>query len=75
MIGGIMAMRRIFSGPGAFYHCMSRTVNGERVFNDLEKEVMRRQLHQVSEFCGVEIVTYAALESDGPISGKIPRRP
>ncbi len=49
LIGVIMAMRRIFSAPGAFYHCMSRTVNGERVFNDPEKEILRKQLHQVSE--------------------------
>ena len=27
----------------AVYHCMSRTVNGERLFNDVAKEVLRRQ--------------------------------
>ena len=46
---GLVALRARNSGPGAFYRCMSRTVNGERVFHDPEKEVLRRQLHQVAE--------------------------
>ena len=71
-MGSIMAMRRIFSGPGAFYHCMSRTVNGERVFNDPEKEVLRRQLHQVAEFCGIEVVTYAIMSNHFHVLVRVP---
>jgi REP element-mobilizing transposase RayT len=47
-------------GPAA-YHCMTRVVAGERLIDDPAKEILRRQLWLVSEFCGVEILTYAIL--------------
>ena len=36
----------------AAYHCMTRVVNGERVIDDPAKEVLRKQLWLVAEFCG-----------------------
>jgi REP element-mobilizing transposase RayT len=36
-------------------------VNGERLLHDVAKEVLRKQLWQVAEYCGVEIITYAIL--------------
>ncbi|MDR2862924.1 MAG: transposase [Puniceicoccales bacterium] len=47
----------------AVYHCISRTVNGERLFNAPEKEMLSNHLHQVAEFCGVEIITYAIMSN------------
>jgi len=47
----------------AVYHCMTKTVNGERLFNDTGKEILRRQLWLVAEFCGVQILTYAILSN------------
>jgi putative transposase len=62
----------------ACYHCRSQTVNKEFLFGPMEKEVMRRQLWQVADFCGVKIITYAflsnhfhilvRLQKKGPIS-------
>ena len=45
----------------AVYHCMSRTVNGERLFDNQAREILRRQLWLVAEYCGVEVLTYAIL--------------
>ncbi|MBL9214307.1 MAG: transposase, partial [Opitutaceae bacterium] len=42
---------------------MSRTVNGEQLFDDVAKEVLRKQLWQVADYTGVEIITYAILSN------------
>ena len=67
-----MATRRIFSTPGAVYHCMTRTVNRERLFDDTTKEILRRQIHQVSEFCGVQVITYALMSNHFHILVRVP---
>ncbi|MDQ8207896.1 transposase [Coraliomargarita sp. SDUM461003] len=51
------------SGSHAVYHCMTRTVNGERLFGDREKEILRKMLWQVAEFSGVEILTYCIMSN------------
>ncbi len=43
------------------YHCMSRTVNSERLFSRVDKEQLRRLIWKVGLFCGVEVVTYMIL--------------
>ena len=49
-----MKTKRIkLNGTTAVYHCMKRTVNGEMLFKDREKEVLRKMLWQVSDFSGV----------------------
>ena len=57
----------------AVYHCMSRTVNGERLFDDLAKEVLRKQLWLVAEFCGLEIVTYAIMSNHFHVLVRVPK--
>ena len=51
------------SGSEASYHYMTRTVNGERLFGDREKEVLRKILWQVADFCGVEVLTYCIMSN------------
>ncbi len=51
------------SGVSAVYHCMTRTVNGERLFEDREKEILRKMIWQVAEFSGVEILTYCIMSN------------
>jgi REP element-mobilizing transposase RayT len=58
----------------AAYHCMSRTVNGERLFDDTDKEVLRLQLWQVAEFCGARVITYAILDNHFHVLVEIPKR-
>jgi putative transposase len=50
-------------GCDAVYHCVTRTVNGELLFGDREKEVLRKMLWQVADFCGVEILTYCVMSN------------
>lgn len=57
-------MRRIkVRGGVAVYHCMSRTVNGARLFEHRDKEVLRKMIHQISDFCGVQVLTYCILSN------------
>lgn len=58
----------------ALYHCMTRTVNGERLFDDRAKEVLRKQLWQVADYCGVQIITYVILSNHFHVLLQVPRR-
>jgi len=58
----------------AVYHCVTRTVNGEYLFDDRAKEVLRRQLWQVAEYCGVEIQTYAIMSNHFHVLVRVPQR-
>ncbi len=58
----------------AMYHCMTRTVNGERLFDDQAKEVLRKQLWQIADFCGVQIVTYTIMSNHFHVLLKVPQR-
>jgi putative transposase len=56
------------------YHCVTRTVNGEWLFDDVAKEVLRRQIWQVAEYCGVQVVTYAILVNHFHVLVHVPQR-
>jgi REP element-mobilizing transposase RayT len=47
----------------AIYHCISRTISGEKLFDDHAKEILRKQLHQAAEFSGVKVITYALMSN------------
>jgi hypothetical protein len=53
---------------------MSRSVNGERLFDDQAKEILRRQFWQVAEYCGVDILTYAVLSNHFHVLVKVPQK-
>jgi Transposase and inactivated derivatives len=61
-------------GATACYHCMSRTVNGERLFGDREKEVLRKMLWQVAEFSGLEVLTYCVMSNHFHVLVRVPER-
>jgi hypothetical protein len=56
----------------AVYHCMTRVVNGERVIDDVAKEVLRKQLWAVADFCGVQILTHAIMSNHFHVLLKVP---
>jgi REP element-mobilizing transposase RayT len=53
---------------------MTRTVNGERILDDPAKEVLRKQLWQIADFCGVQILTYAILSNHFHVLVRVPQR-
>jgi len=58
----------------ASYHCITRTVNGEFLFDDVAKEVFRKQMRQVSEFCGLHIFDYTILSNHIHILTRVPKK-
>jgi putative transposase len=72
-----MRMARIKVKPEigeAVYHCMTRTVNGERIMDDPAKEVLRKQLWQIADFCGVHILTHAILSNHFHVLVRVPQK-
>ena len=58
----------------AIYHCMTRVVNKERLFDDTAREILRRQLWLVAEYCGVEVLTYAILSNHFHVLTRVPSK-
>ena len=54
-------MRCKFRERAAVYHCMSRTVNGDKVFGDREREMLKQMIWRVAAFSGVHILTYCVM--------------
>ena len=69
----LMRTRRMkVGGCDAVYHCMTRTVNGEFLFKGREKEVLRKMIRQVADFCGVEVLTYCIMSNHFHVLVKVP---
>jgi putative transposase len=56
------------------YHCMSRTVNSEWLFEESDRERLRLLIWAVAEFCGVEVLTYAILSNHFHVLVKVSER-
>jgi putative transposase len=72
-----MRQRRIKVPPEdgeAAYHCMSRTVNGEWLFEPVEREVLRKQLWQVADYCGLQVLTYTILSNHFHVLVRVPQK-
>ncbi len=48
---------------GSIYHCISRTVNKEFLWDDQAKEIFRKQLWKTAAFCGVEVLAYCFMSN------------
>ncbi len=59
---------------GGVYHCMSRVVAGEYLLGKREKEVFCKQLFQVADFCGVEVLTYCIMSNHFHVLVRVPER-
>lgn len=57
----------------SLYHVMTRTVNGAFLFDDPAKEALRKQLWQIADYCGVQVVTYAILSNHFHVLLRIPK--
>jgi REP element-mobilizing transposase RayT len=67
-------IKRVPEEGEAYYHVITRTVDGERFFGEQEKEVLRKQLWQVAEYCGVEILTYVILSNHYHVLLRVPQK-
>ena len=67
-----MREKRIKGHGVAFYHCMSRTVNGEALFNHREKEVLRKMIKQIADFSGVEVLTFCIMNNHFHLLLRVP---
>ena len=55
------------------YHVMTRTVNGAFLLDDLAKETLRKQLWQVADYCGVQVLTYALMSNHFHVLLRVPK--
>jgi len=59
-------------GSAATYHCMTRVVNGEMLFKAREREMLRKMIWQVADFCGVEVLTYCVMSNHFHVLLRVP---
>jgi putative transposase len=58
----------------ACYHCVSRTAGAAWLFKEREKEVLRKQMWKLAEYCGLEIITYALMSNHYHVLVRVPKR-
>ncbi len=56
------------------YHVMSRTCGGEVLFDDVEKEALRRVIWRMAEFSGIKVVTYCLMSNHFHLLAEVPHR-
>ncbi len=57
---------------GAVYHCVSRTVGGQFLLDDLAKHRLVDLLFPLAQFCGVEIITYCMMSNHFHLLIRVP---
>jgi len=67
-----MPRRRFKMDGGAVYHCITRTVGATMLLDSKDLEVLRRQLWQAAEFCGVQVLTYCLLSNHIHVLVRVP---
>lgn len=59
----------------AYYHCISRVVDRQYVFGDVEKEKFVALMREYEDFCGVRIVTYCVMSNHFHVLVEVPKPP
>lgn len=70
-------MNRVFVSADdaeSAYHCMSRCVQGRALLDEEAREVFRRMIWKVAEFCGIEVITYAVMPNHFHVLIRVPIR-
>ncbi|MEY3535716.1 MAG: hypothetical protein RLZZ582_1292, partial [Verrucomicrobiota bacterium] len=60
------------AGNAAVYHCISRTVAGEKLLNEACREKMSEILMALSAFCGLEVITYCMMANHFHVLIRVP---
>ncbi|MGI9240614.1 MAG: transposase [Verrucomicrobiales bacterium] len=61
------------AGGVGFYHCLSRVVDRNYVFEDHERETFRKIMRQVEAFSGVRVITWTILSNHFHLLLEVPR--
>ena len=59
----------------AYYHCMSRAINRERIFREEDLEKLREVFRRQAAFSGIRIQTFCLLSNHFHILVGVPKRP
>ena len=60
-------------GQSAVYHCVTRVVAGEMLLDNQSKEVLRKQIWYMAQFCGLEILTYCIMTNHFHVLVRVPK--
>ena len=63
------------TGQTASYHLIGRSVAGEHLFGDLEKENLAGMLWKMARFCGMEVITYCIMSNHFHVLVRVPEPP
>ena len=79
-MGKVAAMRRArlkvpSEQAAAYYHCVSRVVDGRYALEDTEKEHFVALLRECALFCEVEVLTYCVMSNHFHVLVEVPQRP
>ena len=58
----------------AVYHVMTRTVNGAHLLDDVAKEILRKQIWQIADYCGVQVCTFAIMSNHFHVLLRVPKK-
>ncbi|MFM8878246.1 MAG: transposase, partial [Verrucomicrobiota bacterium] len=61
-------------GAAAVYHCISRTVGGEKLLDEACREKLSEILMSLSAFCGLEVITYCMMPNHFHLLIRVPER-
>ncbi len=59
----------------AYYHCISRVVDRQFFFGEVEKEQFVALMREYEAFCGVRIVTFCVMSNHFHVLVEVPKRP
>lgn len=69
-----MRTSRLLGEGRSFYHCMSRVVDKQFIFNEEEKHFFRKTMRKLEAFLGVRVITYALMSNHFHILLEVPDR-
>ena len=66
------ALRIKLTGQTASYHLVARIVAGEKLLDDVSKEILSGMLRKMAEFCGMEVITYCMMSNHFHVLVRVP---
>jgi putative transposase len=61
--------------PVGYYHCLSRVVDGQFIFGDVEREKFVAYLREYEVFCQVKVLTFCVMSNHFHLLVEVPKAP